>query len=53
MKEKYGVTTLPRLFVIDKYQTIRLMKQGFHEGEDFEGELSVIIEELIAEPDEG
>lgn len=49
VKEKYGVATLPRLFVIDKYQTIRLMKQGFHEGEDFEGELSQMIEELLAE----
>ncbi len=49
VKEKYGVATLPRLFVIDKQQTIRLMKQGFHEGEDFEGELSQIIEELLPE----
>jgi len=53
VKEKYGVSTLPRLFVIDKYQTVRLVKQGFHEGEDFEGELSLIIEELLAEADEG
>ena len=53
MKEKYGVATLPRLFIIDKYQTIRLIKQGFHEGEDFEGELSQIFEELLAEANEG
>lgn len=53
VKEKYGVTTLPRLFIIDKYQTIRLMKQGFHEGEDFEGELARAIDALLAEADEG
>lgn len=53
VKEKYGVTTLPRLFMIDQYQTIRLVKQGFHKGEDFEGELSKIFEELLAETDEG
>lgn len=53
VKEKYGVATLPRLFVIDKYQTIRLIKQGFHEGEDFEGELSRLFEELLAKANEG
>ncbi|MFQ6614499.1 MAG: TlpA disulfide reductase family protein, partial [Fidelibacterota bacterium] len=30
-KKKYGVETLPRLFIIDKYQTIRLIKHGFHD----------------------
>ena len=29
---------LPRLFVLDKYRQIKLIKRGFHEGEDFEGE---------------
>ncbi len=53
VKEKYGVSTLPRLFVIDKYQTIQLVKQGYHEGEDFEGELSRVIEELLQVADEG
>ena len=53
VKEKYGVATLPRLFIIDMNQTIRLIKQGFHEGEDFEGELSQIFEELLAEANEG
>jgi len=38
---------LPRLFVLDKYRQIKLIKRGFHEGEDFEGELSKIIEELL------
>ncbi len=46
-KEKYGVATLPRLFIIDKYQTIRLMKHGFHDGEDFEGELTTVISDLL------
>ena len=48
-KERYGAKTLPRLFVIDKFQTIRLTKQGFHEGEDFEGEISTIVDELLLE----
>ena len=48
-KERYGAKTLPRLFVIDKFQTIRLTKRGFHEGEDFEGEISTVVEELLAE----
>jgi len=48
-KERYGAKTLPRLFVIDKFQTIREARQGFHEGEDLEGELSSLIDELIAE----
>ncbi|NOZ73813.1 MAG: TlpA family protein disulfide reductase [FCB group bacterium] len=48
-KEKYGVETLPRLFIIDKYQTIRLTKHGFHDGEDFEGELTEVIAKLLKE----
>ena len=51
-KERYGAKTLPRLFVIDKFQTIRLAKQGFHEGEDFEGEISTIVDELLVEAEE-
>ena len=48
-KERYGAKTLPRLFVIDKFQIIRDARQGFHEGEDLEGELSALIDELMAE----
>ena len=48
-KERYGAKTLPRLFVVDKYRTIQLAKTGFDEREDFEGELSVIIDRLSAE----
>ncbi len=48
-KERYGAKTLPRLFVIDKFQIIREVRQGFHEDEDLEGELSVLIDELMAE----
>ena len=48
-KKNYGVITLPRLFVIDKFRTIRLTKKGFHEGEDFEGELTTMIDELLSE----
>ncbi|MEE9167318.1 MAG: TlpA disulfide reductase family protein [Candidatus Neomarinimicrobiota bacterium] len=49
VKKSYGVTTLPRLFVIDKLRKIRLTKRGFHEGEDFEGELAVMIDSLLVE----
>jgi len=48
-KKNYGVITLPRLFVIDKFRNIRLTKKGFHEGEDFEGELTALIDELLLE----
>ena len=48
-KERYGAKTLPRLYVIDKYRTIRLAKKGFSEGEDFEGEVSAVIDMLLAE----
>ena len=51
-KERYGAKTLPRLYVIDKFQTIRLAKKGFHEGEDFEGEVGSMVEKLLAEADE-
>lgn len=40
---------LPRLFVIDKSRKIRLIKRGFREEEDFEGELSTVIDNLLAE----
>ncbi len=49
VKERYGAKTLPRLFVIDKFQTIRSVRQGFREDEDLEGELSALIDELLAE----
>ena len=48
-KERYGAKTLPRLFVVDKYRTIQLAKTGFDEHEDFEGELSAILDRLSAE----
>lgn len=51
-KKNYGVTTLPRLFVIDRYRKIRLTKKGFHKGEDFEGELAAIIDKLLMEGNE-
>ncbi len=40
---------LPRLFVLNKYRTIKLIKRGFNEDEDFEGELSALIDELLEE----
>ena len=48
-KKRYGAKTLPRLYVVDKYRTIRLAKKGFDEGEDFEGELITVIDELLKE----
>ena len=43
---------LTRLFVLDKYRQIKLIKRGFHEGEDFEGELSKVIDELLKQDGE-
>ncbi|MBC8175536.1 MAG: TlpA family protein disulfide reductase [Candidatus Marinimicrobia bacterium] len=48
-KKEYGVVFLPRLFVIDKYRKIRLVKKGFQEEEKFEEELSSVINNLLAE----
>ena len=48
-KERYGAKTLPRLFVVDKYRIIQLAKTGFDENEDFEGELSAVLDRLSAE----
>ncbi len=49
VKERYGVETLPRLFIVDKFQTIRLIKQGFDGNENFEKELSDTIDVLLKE----
>ena len=46
-KKRYGAKTLPRLYVVDKYRTIRLAKKGFDEGEDFEGDLISVIDDLL------
>ncbi len=49
--ENYNAQTLPRLFVVDGYQTLRMMRRGFHSGEEeiFKKELSEVIDELLAE----
>ena len=48
-KERYGAKTLPRLYIVDKYRTIQLAKTGFDENEDFEAELSAVLDRLSAE----
>ena len=48
-KKRYGAKTLPRLYVVDKYRTIRLAKKGFDEEEDFEAEVSAVIDQLLKE----
>ena len=48
-KQRYGAATLPRLFVIDKYRIIRKIKKGFGEDENFEEELSTMIDQLLVE----
>ena len=48
-KKRYGAETLPRLFVIDKNRIIRKINRGFNEAENFEGELSDIIDQLLVE----
>jgi thiol-disulfide isomerase/thioredoxin len=47
--EKYGATSLPRLIVIDKNGTIRLIKKGFKDGESFLKEMRTLVEKLLAE----
>lgn len=49
--ENYNAQTLPRLFVVDGYQTIRMTRRGFHAGEEeiFKKELSDMIDVLLAE----
>ena len=48
-KKRYGAKTLPRLYVVDKYRTIRLAKKGFDEEEEFEAEVSAVIDQLLKE----
>ena len=48
-KKRYGAKTLPRLYIADKYRTIRLAKTGVDENEDFEGELISVIDKLLKE----
>ena len=48
-KKRYGAKTLPRLYVVDKYRTIRLAKKAFDEKEDFEAEVSAVIDKLLKE----
>jgi len=48
-KERYGAKTLPRLYIVDKYRTIQLAKTGFDENEDFEAEISAVLDRLSAE----
>lgn len=49
--ENYNAQTLPRLFVVDGYQTLRMTRKGFHEGEEeiFKKELSEMIDILLDE----
>jgi len=49
--KRYNAQTLPRLFIIDGNRVIRLMRKGFHPGEEeaFKKELSGTIEKLLAE----
>lgn len=49
--ENYNAQTLPRLFIVDGFQTIRMTRKGFHAGEEevFKKELSEIIEVMLAE----
>ena len=49
LQKRYGAKTLPRLYIADKYRTIRLAKTGFDENEDFEGELISVIDKLLKE----
>jgi len=48
-KKRYGAKSLPRLYIADKYRTIQLAKTGFKEGEDFEAEISAVLDRLLVE----
>lgn len=51
VKERYNAQTLPRLFIMDGNRIIRMVRRGFHTGEEeqFKNELSDMIETLLAE----
>ena len=44
---KYGVKAIPTIFIIDKYGIIQNIRVAFNEDEDFVGELSEIIDQLL------
>ena len=45
----HSLLTIPKLFVIDKFQIIREVRKGFNETEDLQGDLSKIIDQLVVE----
>ena len=47
--KNYEATSIPKLFVIDKFQIIREVRKGFNETEDLQGDLSKIIDQLVVE----
>ncbi|SVD77069.1 uncharacterized protein METZ01_LOCUS429923 [marine metagenome] len=47
--KNYEATSIPKLFVIDKFQIIREVRKGFNETEDLQGDLSKIIDQLLVE----
>jgi thiol-disulfide isomerase/thioredoxin len=47
--EKYGVLSLPRLFVLDKNGIIRKMQSGFSDPKQFEKDMFTLILELLEE----
>lgn len=49
--KRYNAETLPRLFMLDGNRTIRMIRRGFHPGEEdqFRNELSEMIETLLTE----
>jgi hypothetical protein len=46
--EKFGATSLPRLIVINKEGTIRLIKKGFKDGDSFMKEMRSLLSELLS-----
>lgn len=49
--KRYNAHTLPRLFLLDGNQTVRIARKGFHPGEEdiFKKEISEMIDKLLAE----
>ncbi len=46
--EKFGAKSLPRLIVIDKHGTIKLIKKGFKDGDSFMKEMRTLLSDLLS-----
>jgi len=47
--QKYAVTSLPRLVVIDKEGKVQKYKKGYDETENFQGDMSALLDNLLVQ----